>query len=426
MAKQWAKQMLLYISKVYDLGGMLKSAFDERPRPQIQPAAVFFSVLLGFLLRMSSLEQLERWCRSGRFQKLVPRGMRLPSVDTIRRALSGFDITGLRWMNDQLIQKARTNRVLRSGTVDRFVVAAIDGVELFSSLKQGCSECLQRTHKGVTEYFHRAVVCSVVGRDPRLVLDVEMLGRADGSQKNEGEQTGAYRLMERMYRELHHFADVLVFDALFVSAPLMGRVRKIGMDFVIRVKQERYEFVQDALGLMRGREPDTTFVVGDEKRHRTIRVKAWQEVGLQWQDLPFTLRFIRYEQEITFWRCEGKRKIQVTEIHPMWVVTTLLPDVALMQVVWEMMHRRWDLENCGFHQLKTYVHLDHCFVHDTTAIEANLRIMVLAYNLFQLFLFRNVRGFRALDIPQCAVVEEMWKGILTIRKSLAVVLWQGS
>lgn len=104
MGKQWAKQMLLYISKVYDLAEMLKSAFDGRTRPQIQPAAVFFSVLLGFLFRMSSLEQLERWCRSGRFRKLVPRGMRLPSVDTIRRSLSGFDVTGLRWMNDQLVQ----------------------------------------------------------------------------------------------------------------------------------------------------------------------------------------------------------------------------------------------------------------------------------------------------------------------------------
>ncbi len=65
---------------------MLKCAFDERPRPQIQPAAVFFSVLHGFLLCTSSLEQLERGCRSGRFRKLVPRGMRQSSVDTIRRA----------------------------------------------------------------------------------------------------------------------------------------------------------------------------------------------------------------------------------------------------------------------------------------------------------------------------------------------------
>lgn len=138
--------------------------------------------------------------------------------------------------------------MFRGGTVGSWVVAAIDGVELFSSHKQGCSECLQRVHQGVTEYFHRAVVCSIVGRDPRLVLDAEVLGRTDSHKKNEGEQTGAYRLIERMYHTFHHFADVLVFDALYVSTNLMELVHKCGMDFVIRVKQERYEFVRDAMG----------------------------------------------------------------------------------------------------------------------------------------------------------------------------------
>jgi hypothetical protein len=27
------------------------------------------------------------------------------------------------------------------------------------------------------------------------------------------------------------------------------------------------------------------------------------------------------------------------------------------------MHKRWDIENNVFHQLKTEWHLDHCFLH---------------------------------------------------------------
>lgn len=66
----------------------------------------------------------------------------------------------------------------------------------------------------------------------------------------------------------------------------------------------------------------------------------------------------------------------------------------------------------------------HCFIHDAVAIEANLRIMILAYNLFQLFLFRNVRGFRLLKIPQTAVIEDMLAELERVRKNLAPALWK--
>lgn len=175
---------------------------------------------------------------------------------------------------------------------------------------------------------------------------------------------------------------------------------------------------------MKGRQPDVVFVAEDKKKHRTLTIRAWQELGLCWRDLQIPLRFIRYEQEIHYWQYEGREKTQVRETTPMWVVTSIGADVASMKTVWEMMHHRWDLENCGFYQLKTYSHLDHCFVHDATAIEANLRIMILAYNLFQLFLFRNIRSFRTLNMPQVALVEDMWVGLQGLRKSLAPVLWE--
>jgi hypothetical protein len=45
----------------------------------------------------------------------------------------------------------------------------------------------------------------------------------------------------------------------------------------------------------------------------------------------------------------------------------------------------------GFHDLKTYWHMDHPFVHQPVAIEAVLGFLIMAVNLFYAFLFGHLR-----------------------------------
>jgi IS4 transposase len=103
-----------------------------------------------------------------------------------------------------------------------------------------------------------------------------------------------------------------------------------------------------------------------------------------------------------------------------WVVTTLGKHVPA-SVIWEMIHKRWDIENNGFRELKTKWHIDHCFMHQEQAIEAIMYFIVIAFNLFQLFLFRRVQGFRELHMTQAMVVEEMRLQALTVETPLR---WQ--
>jgi len=66
---------------------------------------------------------------------------------------------------------------------------------------------------------------------------------------------------------------------------------------------------------------------------------------------------------------EGRlRVLKFVEQHPkekaeriMWVVTSLKN--TDYKTIWFMMHKRWDIEENGFHQLKTYYHAKHCFEH---------------------------------------------------------------
>lgn len=69
-----------------------------------------------------------------------------------------------------------------------------------------------------------------------------------------------------------------------------------------------------------------------------------------------------------------------------------------------MIHKRWDIENNGFRELKTKWHINHCFMHDSRAIEAILLFIVIAFILFQLYLFRRIQGFRKLRITQSLLV----------------------
>ena len=410
--------MIRYGQRVFQVVSQLQRGFDPRARFEISQAVTLFVLFMGFLMRVTSLEQLERMVQAGEFAKWVPRNTRLPSVDTMRRILSGCDVPALHESLTAFVRKAIRNKAFRGGTIGGLVVAAVDGTELFASTAKQCAQCLHRTHDGVTQWFHRMVVCSIVGAGPRLVLGMRMQRPREGWRKQEGELTAATALLRDLYTRLHHFADVLVMDALYVSRPILEMVKKeLHMDMVIRVKQETYTFVQDALGLMRRRAADLTFEV--REKATCITVQGWQEFDLLWEPLGIPLRFLWFEEIHT---PQGARSARKAKRHKMWVVTTLGREVSA-QVVWEIMHARWDLENSGFHQLTTYHHLNHCYLHHEVGTEAWVLLMLLAYNLWQMFLYRHVRGFVQSGMAIVAVWEAMMRQWARMRRSQALYLW---
>ena len=72
-------------------------------------------------------------------------------------------------------------------------------------------------------------------------------------------------------------------------------------------------------------------------------------------------------------------------------MTTLsLAQVPVDRIV-HLGHQRWDIENYGFNELANEWHSDHVFKHDPGAIECFLLVAFLAYNIFHVFLVRNVK-----------------------------------
>jgi hypothetical protein len=398
--RQWLRQLISCTSKIYQLGQLIKLYEDSRVYPRIKEPTICLCVLFGFLFRMPSLERLESWIRYGVFSRLA-KGKALPSLDTIRESLSGANLEQLQTMNELVVQKARKNKVLRDGTIDGWVVSAIDGVELFESVKKSSTDALTRVKDGVTHYFYRFVGCMTIGKDPHIVWGMEALRAGDSSNKDEGELTAAKRLVTSLYQRFHHFTDILVCDALYAKASFINLVRSYNIHVIIRMKDMRLNVVKDALGLFSKRKADYTWT--KRVKNKVIQIEAWEEYGMEMTNVKEPVRFVRFVEHI---QTVSRGKVIKQETKEILLVTTCGAEVGL-ESLWQMIHKRWDIENCLFHQLKTHWHMDHRFVDGLTAISACIFLQILAFNLWNLFLFRYLREYDQKKHPQVQVAERM-------------------
>ena len=117
----------------------------------------------------------------------------------------------------------------------------------------------------------------------------------------------------------------------------------------------------------------------------------------------------------------GGQKQTEIEVLERWVGTILEKGAASTETVSHA--ARWDIENMGFHDLKTYWHMNHAFVHHPVAIEVILVFLMLAVNLFYGFLFGQLHHFREWNIPLTEVVEELKEYARWLPIQLILLLW---
>ena len=265
------------------------------------------------------------------------------------------------------------------------------------SMSKRLKNCLSRKkHTGETEYFYRSVVCMIIGKSTHVILGQEMLKPRDGSGKDEGELTGGKRLIEQLKKRHGHFADVIVADALYLNAPFINTLKENGLEGVIRLKDERRMIFQDAERLFKQDEgKKASFWKGKKK------IEVWDLSGFKMEGCPYKLRVVRYHEQ---WEENGKETERF-----MWLVTTL--EAADYRVLWEMMHRRRDIEENGFHQLKTYYHAKHCYCRD--AVETIFNLISIGFNVRELYLYRRSRNFAGSGISRKSINRIFCDGLLT-------------
>jgi hypothetical protein len=280
--------------------------------------------------------------------------------------------------------------------------AAVDGHEFFSSRKRCCPYCqtrkIQLKDKTVTEYYHRGVVCHLIGHDLAIPLDVEL------QLPGEGEETTAKRLLERVFPQYARFIDVVAGDALYFDAPFINFCLDHKKHVIVVVKGDQRLLLQDAQQLFSQRTPGE-WIEG----RRSVRY--WDEEGFtSCEGVKVSLRVLHTKETVRHWD-------QITQRHQdetaCWYWgTTLSKNQLSTREFWRAAHGRWDVENDCFNTLSTHLDLDHCFKHEVEAIVNFVLTCFIAYVLLQCFWLRNLKpACRKTLGALIALIDELYRGL---------------
>jgi len=136
-------KLIKYVKKVYHIDNQIKYVTDNRLNPTYKTSQIITIVLMGFLLRMQSFNELKCMIKSGEFDTMVSCNYSIPQIDTIRSSLKTVNLNCLRRINNSIIKKAVRNKVLNEGTIEGYIVVAIDGTNLFNTKNPHCNDCIK-------------------------------------------------------------------------------------------------------------------------------------------------------------------------------------------------------------------------------------------------------------------------------------------
>src|SRR5271157_4920385 len=143
----------------------------------------------------------------------------------------GLDPSTTRSALIDLVRQAKRGKAFQDC---RFLGLAVDGTGAGRSHESHCDWC-RPIHDGklkVLGYHHQVVAISVVGTGLTLPFDVEPYGPGDS------EYAAAQRLLRRAIGALGiRFADYVVADGEFASAPFLHTVNRLGLHAVVRLKE---------------------------------------------------------------------------------------------------------------------------------------------------------------------------------------------
>lgn len=399
MRKNYFAKLVRYMKNVYNIESGLNKLTDRRINPTYDTAQVITLVLLGFLLRIKSFNELNLMIKNNEFSKLFPRGTRLPLVDTIRDTLKVIDIKDLKEINKSIIKKVVENKVFENGTIDGLTVVAIDGTKFFGSNKKSCPECL----KNKAHCFHSGAVMSIVGDSPKLVIDFEKYKSGqDPVSKDEGEQNVAKRLLTDVVSVHKNLIDIVVYDALACNSVWINHCVKHDVDAIVRAKNNNNNSIREVK--KRVNKSEAVEVWTDEKGFEKIEV---YESEFTMDKVLGLLRFVKYTMKYP-----NKKRSQI-----MIVTTCMNMD---LKTLFKIIRARWDIENSIFNNLKKECGLKHCFVHGGNAVEAVLYLIFIASNIMQLFLFRRLRKQFS---TQREIVRLLLKGLYLIKYKSELVFY---
>jgi hypothetical protein len=413
---------LRYVNKVYGFSQTIDS-IKGNDNAEVSPQTIFMSVFLCMLLRLGSLRQLAKDVEDGRIRKFLPRvDKETYCANTVANGLEDMDTDTLQAKLSVVPRKLRRNKAYGNAehprTIGGLRIVAVDGTEHFRSECIHCPDCMLvhvKVKDGIKiHYVHRIVIMYVVGRlhssavqvilgaEPALPKDV-----AEGEEAgHEGESTAAKRLVQNMIVLYgNHFFDIITTDAHYSNKPFVLFVNSLGKYLVSRVKDARTTLYKEIETLSKMVEP---IYVDD----RDNRVESWiyeipeLHAVLDW-DVP-TRGFKIIEKT---YKIVSEEKVYIKE-ETFLCMATLPEELADADIVRQIVHAKWGVENNAIKDLKDNWYMEHSFHHHPNATYALLLILFIAHNLFYAYVFRHMKSYRLYQPTMKRIKEDFMSSFL--------------
>ncbi len=416
-------QFLGYVTKVFALGRIVRGVRSRRPYAEIPTRPLLLSLLLGVVIRAGSYRDISKQTKRRRWQHLIHWSQRI-SDDALHYVSERFYLEDLRLGLAEVNKRLKANKALESCKINGLLFVSLDANEHFHSRSRCCPCCCQRQieevdaqgqKQKVLEYYHRYVFAQINGPKLNVLLDLEPI------RPGEGEAEAALRLLGRIRRVYGvRFFDAVTMDSWYVQGPFLKAVEKLGWAWVVVLKQERMEVLQEARALSATQKPCLEFY--DQTRDR--QVKLWEV-----KDLDFSksygrkVRVVHSQEQWVEKKVLGGKKTSQAQTSDWWWMASEGLQAYPGKIVYEGGHRRWGIENKAFNELTQFYHLEHCYHHEPVAMLAQMLILILGFVLFSAYAVLHSQEVR---LGQVSLKELAHDLDLALEQELPWDLWFSS
>jgi len=362
------RRLLHFVARRLQLRSYLRAPGDGRPQPQIPAPVLLWALLVGQVLRQYSFHALEALVRSPARRNLAVSTTF--SDDALGYFTERLDPSPTRQALLGAIRRAKRNKAFDDC---RWIGLAIDGTGAGWRTDSGCSLCRPRhnAQKQILGYQHSFVLITVVGTGLSLPCDVEPYGPGDS------EYAAGQRIVRRVIGGLgKRFAQYVVVDGGFATAPFLHTVSHLGLWVVARLKDNLPELFAAAQKRFPVGPPTTVFYHGPD------RVEIWEGDDFDpWKKLSWeTVRVFFYRQH----------KPDGAVVEAYWLTNFPSAQVGV-RALFGMAKSRWEIENEGFNEAKSRHGLEHICHHHANSLLIGWLLTMLALTIERLYRLRYLR-----------------------------------
>ena len=382
-----ARRLKKYVSKCLRLKSYLRSPGDGRTAGRIPASALLWALFMGALLRRAAFAAIEALVDSRARALGVSRSF---GDDALAYFTERLDPAITRQAAITAVHAAKRHKAFDDCP---FIGLALDGTGAGRSQAKGCAWCrpVRNQKREILGYHHQLVMISVVGTGLTLPLDVEPYGPGDS------EYSAGRRLLPRSLRNLGpRFADYVVADGDYATAPFLHDVGDLGLHVVARLKNNLPALFSAAQKRFLSQPPHQVFRFGKD------RVEIWDADDFDpWQTLRWeTVRVVRYRQH----------KPDGTLCEAYWLTDFPRHKVS-SRAIFRMAKSRWEIENQGFNDAKNRYGFEHICHHEAHSLLVVWLLTCLALTVERLYRVRYLHRGTHPILQAITLWQLLWLGL---------------